>query len=218
MPLLLHNWQEVTEMWLSALDVADDEALKALLECVFPLTFRHHRNSLPVSSLFQKLAHDLRMMLAPKYPDILRRLIQLLPRSLSAPTLTALLATFSALFKYLLIPAVQPELLEQAWSVFRDTLPRCSPEVQRAAAEVWGATLRRLKASSREQCVILIAKSTEGSIADACAWMFVYACKVSSSARSSVCPSLNCPTVRVAEPAHRRSQYCRAFVTLPSYL
>ncbi|KAI0937862.1 hypothetical protein AcW1_003904 [Taiwanofungus camphoratus] len=178
MPLLLHNWQEVTEMWLSALDVADDEALKALLD------------------LFQKLAHDLRMTLAPKYPDILRRLIQLLPRSLSAPTLTALLATFSALFKYLLIPAVQPELLEQAWSVFRDTLPRCSPEVQRAAAEVWGATLRRLKASSREQCVILIAKSTEGSIADACAWMFVYACKSVSQSLHTAAPSIVAPLLR----------------------
>lgn len=32
MPLLLHNWREITEFWLTALDAADDEALRALLE------------------------------------------------------------------------------------------------------------------------------------------------------------------------------------------
>ena len=34
MPLLLHNWREIVELWLSALEDADDEALKALLESV----------------------------------------------------------------------------------------------------------------------------------------------------------------------------------------
>ncbi|KZT04836.1 uncharacterized protein LAESUDRAFT_682314 [Laetiporus sulphureus 93-53] len=159
MPLLLHNCEAVIDLWLEALDGADDEALKALLD------------------LFQKLSHDLRTTLAPKYPTVLLRLTQLLPRSLSAPTLTALLATFSALFKYVLIPAVDTELLDQAWAVFRETLLRCDPEVQRATAEVWGAALRRLKASTREHCVRLIAASAESSLADACVWVYVSACK-----------------------------------------
>jgi U3 small nucleolar RNA-associated protein 20 len=32
MPLLLHNWREVVSLWLEALEVADDEGLRALLE------------------------------------------------------------------------------------------------------------------------------------------------------------------------------------------
>ncbi|TFY67729.1 hypothetical protein EVJ58_g1435 [Rhodofomes roseus] len=32
MPLLLHNWQAVVDLWLDALVSADDEGLKALLE------------------------------------------------------------------------------------------------------------------------------------------------------------------------------------------
>lgn len=34
MPLLVHHWKEVVELWLEAVDSADDEGLKALLECV----------------------------------------------------------------------------------------------------------------------------------------------------------------------------------------
>ena len=32
MPLLLHNWREIVDLWLETLDVADDEGLRALLE------------------------------------------------------------------------------------------------------------------------------------------------------------------------------------------
>jgi hypothetical protein len=32
MPLLLHNWREVVDLWLEALEVADEEGLRALLE------------------------------------------------------------------------------------------------------------------------------------------------------------------------------------------
>lgn len=92
--------------------------------------------------------------------------------------MTALLATFSALFRHVLVPAVDAELLEQAWTIFRGTLTRCNPEVQRATAEVWGATIRRLKVADRELCVRMIAGSAGGSLADACAWVFVSACKV----------------------------------------
>ncbi|KAI0667028.1 hypothetical protein C8Q78DRAFT_412634 [Trametes maxima] len=159
MPLLLHNWKEVVELWLEALGKSDDEGLKALLD------------------LFQKLAHDLRTTLSPEYPRVLKRLLRLFPRSLSPEALTALLATVSALFKYVLVPSADAELLEQAWCAFRDVLPQCHPEVQRAAAEVWGATLRRLKVSLREDCVRLLAASADDGLGDACAWIFVTACK-----------------------------------------
>lgn len=131
-----------------------------------------------VHSLFQKLAHDLRTTLGPEYPRVLRRLLKLLPRSLSAEALTALLATFSALFKYVLVPSVDSQLLEQAWATFHEVLPKCHPEVQRAIAEVWGATLRRLKVSLREDCVRILAASSGEGLGDACAWIFVTACKV----------------------------------------
>ena len=34
MPLLLHHYGQIVELWITALDAGDDEALKALLECV----------------------------------------------------------------------------------------------------------------------------------------------------------------------------------------
>jgi len=34
MPLLLHNWKEIVDLWKDVLDTADDEALNALLELV----------------------------------------------------------------------------------------------------------------------------------------------------------------------------------------
>jgi len=32
MPLLVHHWSDIMQLWLRALDNADDEALVALLE------------------------------------------------------------------------------------------------------------------------------------------------------------------------------------------
>lgn len=32
MPLLLHNWRDIVVLWMTAVDAADDEALRALLE------------------------------------------------------------------------------------------------------------------------------------------------------------------------------------------
>lgn len=39
MPLLLHNWKEVVELWLGALEESDDEGLRAILECVHSSLF-----------------------------------------------------------------------------------------------------------------------------------------------------------------------------------
>ncbi|KAJ8588221.1 hypothetical protein M405DRAFT_874409 [Rhizopogon salebrosus TDB-379] len=92
--------------------------------------------------------HDLRTTLAPSYVcGFARVLLRLLPRPISAPSLTALLATLSGMFKYLLVPSIKLDLLDQTWSYFRAVLPTCSPEVQRAAAEVWGSVLYQLKRS-----------------------------------------------------------------------
>lgn len=32
MPLLLHNWHEIVDLWVVQLESADDEGLRALLE------------------------------------------------------------------------------------------------------------------------------------------------------------------------------------------
>lgn len=128
-------------------------------------------------SLLQKLAHDLRTTLSPVYADILAKLLDFLPRSIATPALTALLATLSGLFRYLLVPSIHLDLLQQTWTSFHAILPSCSSEVQRAAAEVWASVLRRLKTSAREKAVLLMANNLDG-VETASAWMLVFACKV----------------------------------------
>lgn len=126
------------------------------------------------------MAHDLRTTLSPVYTKLLGLLLKLLPRSISAPALTALLATLASLFKHLLVPSIHLDLLSQTWTSIRQVLPKCLPEIQRAFAEVWGGSvLRRLKSSAREKAVLLMAEGVEG-IEDTSAWMFVFACKVRS--------------------------------------
>ncbi|KAF9222298.1 hypothetical protein BS17DRAFT_735750 [Gyrodon lividus] len=176
MPLLLHNWREIVELWEAAVDAADDEALRALLD------------------LLQKLAHDLRTTLSPVYADLLAKLLQFLPRPIATPTLTTLLATFSRLFRYLLVPSIHLDLLQQTWSSFHSVLPNCSPEVQRAAAEVWASVLRCLKTSAREKAVLLMANNLDG-VEDASAWMLIFACKSVSQTVHTTSPSLIAPVI-----------------------
>ncbi|KAJ7756392.1 armadillo-type protein [Mycena maculata] len=187
MPLLLHNWEEIMQLWVAALDESDDEGLLAVLD------------------LLQKITHDLRVTLAPVYLDpVLPKLLSLLQRSktISAPALTALLATFAALFKFLLIPASSSselELLDKTWSHIRDVLPRCLPEVQRAMAEAWGGVLRRLKPAAKERAIALLVDSVvdngEGAseMQDAAAWALVYACKSVSQTLHTCAPSIIAP-------------------------
>ena len=130
-----------------------------------------------VGSVMQKLAHDLRATLIPVYGDLLNRLTNLLPRKISPEALLALIGTLSDLFKYLLVPTSELKLLEDTWTCLRATLSKCIPEVQRAAAEAWGLALRRMRLPVREKSVVMIAQNLEG-IEDACAWIFVFACKV----------------------------------------
>ncbi|KAG1892884.1 uncharacterized protein F5891DRAFT_1209517 [Suillus fuscotomentosus] len=184
MPILLHNcglgfnWKDIIDWWKGALDASDNEALIALLD------------------LLNKLAHDLRTTLAPSYADLLEVLLRLLPQPISAPSLTALLATLSGLFRYLLVPSINLDLLDHMWCSFRAVLPTCNSDVQRAAAEVWGSVLRRLKSVARERAVILMAKNLEG-IEDASTWMMIFACKsisqtLHTSAGSSIASLIDC--------------------------
>ena len=106
---------------------------------------------------------------------ILEVLLASLSRSLSAETLTVLLASLSSFFKHLLAPC--PELLPDTWSIIISTLRRCNPEIQRAVADVWAFVLRWCKGDVREAAVALILQDVE-TIADASAWMFIYAFKV----------------------------------------
>lgn len=177
MPLLLHNWKEIADLWIETFEVSDDEGLRPLLECVYFFSPACQLRILSCISLLQKLVHDLRTTLSPICTNIVNRLLKLLPRSINAAALTALLETFSTLFKFLLVPSIHSELLEETWDAVRLILPKCLPEVQRAMSEVWGSVLRRLKTVPRTKAVTMLAKNLEG-IEDASAWVIVFACKV----------------------------------------
>ncbi|KAJ8586542.1 hypothetical protein M405DRAFT_843813 [Rhizopogon salebrosus TDB-379] len=155
----LHDSKEIVDLRKNTLDTSDNEALKVLLD------------------LLNKLVHDLRTALAPLYVDLLEVLLQLrlLPRPISAPSLTAFLAILSGILRYLPVPSIKLDLLDQTWSSFRAVLLTCSPEVQHAAVEVWGSVLRQLKSIAR-QAAVLMAQNLE-SAEDARAWMVVFACK-----------------------------------------
>ena len=123
------------------------------------------------------MAHDLRNTLSPVYADLLKKLLSLLPRTISPPVLTCLLETLSSLFRYLLIPSLNLALLDQTWDAISQVLPKCHGEMQRAVAEVWGSCLRRMKKEAREKSVVLLA-DRPGDIENTSAWALVFACKV----------------------------------------
>ncbi|KAI9508384.1 armadillo-type protein [Russula earlei] len=145
--------------------------------------------------------HDLRSIILPSYDDLLNRLLQLLLQSISAAALTALLGTFSSLFKHLLVPAIESDILGRTWKCVRTVLPECNSEVQRAVAEVWGSLLRRLRASRREVAVEVMAGDLAG-VEDACALAYTFACKSVSQTLHTVTPSIVAPLLQV----HLRGQ------------
>ncbi|KAI0302300.1 armadillo-type protein [Multifurca ochricompacta] len=183
MPLLVHHWSDVVQLWLSAIDTADDEALVPLLD------------------LMQKFTHDLRSIVLPSYNDLLHHLLQLLRRSIPAAALTTLLATFTSLFKHVLVTSNEPHILERTWKLVRIVLPECNSEVQRAMAEVWGSLLRRLRASRREAAVELMAEDLSG-VEGACTWAYIFTCKSVSQTLHTATPSVLSPLLR----AHLRSR------------
>ncbi|EKM53531.1 uncharacterized protein PHACADRAFT_99272, partial [Phanerochaete carnosa HHB-10118-sp] len=116
MALLVHHWQKLLEFWLDAVDKADEEALKPLLEYIYAFF----------------ISCD------GAYP-----------------------------------PPVS-NAIEETWAAFAQVLPKCDPEVQRVVAELWGTTIRRLKAAVREQCVLSIVSAASPDVSS---WVFVSACK-----------------------------------------
>lgn len=136
-----------------------------------------HNYPLILHSLLQKITHDLRDTLQPIYQTLLQRLLKLLTRTISPNSLTSLLATFSAVFKYLLIASFSPESITLTWEEISTVLPRCIPDIQTAFAEVWGSVLRRLKAHARDATVTLMLNDLE-QLEDMVAWCFVSGCKV----------------------------------------
>ncbi|KAI0070349.1 hypothetical protein K474DRAFT_1670178 [Panus rudis PR-1116 ss-1] len=172
MPLLLLHHQDIIRLWLESVSVADDEGLKPLLD------------------LLQKLSQDLGSVLSPLQMDVLQQLVKLLPRSLSAQTLTILLETFTAFFKYVVIPS---DSVSEAWSNFQTVMPKCNPEVQRAVSELWGNILRRLKTATRENCALVIFQSAESDVG---AWVFISCFKSVSQTLHTVTSSVFAPLVR----------------------
>ena len=106
------------------------------------------------------------------------KLVPLLRRAIPSDALTALLAIFSALFKYIMIPSDSFDVIQRIWVSFRETLSKSSPEVRRATAEVWGVLVRKLKLQTRARLVTLLVSDLDG-VEDIVPWVIVDACKVS---------------------------------------
>ncbi|KAL5498462.1 UTP20 [Sanghuangporus vaninii] len=160
--LLVHSWREVTELWLSCVRGAEDGAMKALLD------------------LLQKLVEDIQLTLYPAYESIISCLFDILIRRRSPEVLTALLASLTSVFKYVMIPSASESnntgVLSTTWTYLSTTLVKCNPEVQRAVAEVWSSVLRRLRKGDRQQCVGLMMVSARG-LNEFVAWSFVFTAK-----------------------------------------
>ena len=106
------------------------------------------------------------------------KLVPLLRRAIPSDALTALLAIFSALFKYIMIPSDSFDVIQRIWVSFRETLSKSSLEVRRATAEVWGVLVRKLKLQTRVRLVTLLVSDLDG-VEDIVPWVIVDACKVS---------------------------------------
>lgn len=147
------------------------------------------------------MTHDLRTTLSPIYADLLKKLLSLLPRSISPLVLTCLLETLSSLFRYLLIPSLDFALLDQTWDAICQVVPKCLNEVQSALAEVWGSCLRRMKKEAREKSVVLLAERT-GDIENTSAWALVFACKVCIVTIRFIYEFTHTSTVCISNVAH----------------
>jgi len=114
------------------------------------------------------------------FEDLISKLVTLLRRAIPSDALTSLLATFSALFKHIMIPSDDFEVIQRVWASFREALLKGSSEVRQATAEVWGVLVRKLKLPTRTKLVTLLVSDLNG-IVDFIPWVIVDACKVSST-------------------------------------
>ena len=76
-----------------------------------------------------------------------------------------------------MIPSDDFDVIHMVWALFREILLRCSSEVRRATAEVWGVLVRKLKQPVRIELVALLVSDLNG-IEDFIPWVIVDACKV----------------------------------------
>jgi U3 small nucleolar RNA-associated protein 20 len=115
--------------------------------------------------------------LTPNFENLVSKLVPLLRRAIPSEALTSLLATFSALFKYIMIPSDNFNVIQEVWASFREALLKSSPEVRQATAEVWGVLVRKLKLPTRSELVTLLVSNLNG-VEDFVPWVIVDACKV----------------------------------------
>lgn len=140
-------------------------------------------------SLFQKLLHDLRTTLMPKYESIWDALLSQAGRPLPPTTLETYIQTLSLFLKTLLLP--NPSNLTPTWHKLELCIKKCRPDVQRMLAEVWATTLRRFKSDSRTEVTLLLVEALD-SIQDAVAWIYISAFQTTSSIlHTSTVPLLN---------------------------
>lgn len=126
------------------------------------------------------LTHDLRTTLLPSYSSLLHNLTPLLTRKLPPNGFTELLSTLLSLFKFVLLPNLSVPLLSVTWKLLSKSLKEASDDGRRMVGEVWGAVVRRVKASEREGLVreMMSSLKQEGALRDGVAWAFVHACQV----------------------------------------
>ncbi|PVG02408.1 hypothetical protein CPB86DRAFT_577131 [Serendipita vermifera] len=183
LPLLLHNWDGIVDYWVDAMAETDLESKQPLLD------------------LLQKLLHDLRKTLSPKYEVILGSLLLQATRSLPPATLETYVQSLSLLFKFIL-PSV-PESTEATWTNLAATMRKCRPEMRRMLAEVWGVTIRRFKPEQKLKATEWMVESLD-TVADAVAWVYI-------SSFQSTAPTLHTSTIPLLELLWDRSMVCKDF-------
>ncbi|EJD50269.1 hypothetical protein AURDEDRAFT_182634 [Auricularia subglabra TFB-10046 SS5] len=135
----------------------------------------------------------LRTTLKPKFNELVDTLTSIIPRpQLSPRALTAVLSALASVFRLL-----QPDesMLTHAHTALLNALRKCSPEVQSAGAEVWGAVLRRAKGPARDAVVAMtlapLIDSDETTAGFVGAHAFVAACEVMTSWSSIARPLID---------------------------
>ena len=126
----------------------------------------------------QKLLHDLRTTLRPKYEDLWNALLVQVTHPLPPSTLETYIETLSLFLKILLLP--NPTNLASTWHAFVATIQKCRPNVQRMLAEVWATALRRLKGDSRVEMTTLLVEALD-KVQDTVAWIYITAFQTTSA-------------------------------------
>ncbi|KAG6830801.1 hypothetical protein H0H92_014650 [Tricholoma furcatifolium] len=221
MPLFLLNWERIVQIWVDAMSEEDNEGegarvlldlmqkmlydlrgtmdskYETLLACVLGLV--------PTSKGKGKAKGDNRAASTSQPKLHTKAKTKPTQTHISPETLTTLLSTLSALFKFLLLSSLSSPStedtcphprLEQTWHQLHTALAQTTfPEVQRALTEVWGSVLRRMRGCDRKWGVVLVLAAVEDEqrqrgIGEACAWIVTFACKSVSQTLHTSSPSI----------------------------